>query len=73
MSVMPGSASSQHGSVPLGATAHFFNPGIVTSGGLGDGGGGLGDGGGGLGDSEIVETIETPLGKERRPGVGVPR
>eukprot|EP00964_Phaeocystis_antarctica_P088314 scaffold56200_cov66-Phaeocystis_antarctica.AAC.1 len=51
MSVKSGSASSQHGSAPLGATAHFFNPGIVTSGGggLGDGGGGLGDGGGGLG------------------------
>eukprot|EP00964_Phaeocystis_antarctica_P021117 scaffold11692_cov50-Phaeocystis_antarctica.AAC.2 len=30
MSVMSVSASSQHGSVPLGATAHSFNPGIET-------------------------------------------
>ena len=37
--------------------AHFFNPGIVTSGGLGDGGGGLGDGGGGLGDGERVAGV----------------
>ena len=29
MSVIPGSASSQHGSMLLGATAHSFNPGIA--------------------------------------------
>jgi hypothetical protein len=46
---MSGSTSSQHGSVALGASAHFFNPGIEGV-----------DGGGGLGDGEICKTIETP-------------